>query len=49
MQMGYRRMPERCLDEPDEFLTWARASIAVAERVATKPAKRKVRPMQAPD
>jgi len=35
---GYRRAPDRLFDEPDEFLVWARAAIAVAQRTS-KPKK----------
>jgi DNA transformation protein len=29
-------VPERLFDEPDEFITWARAALAAAHRVAAK-------------
>ena len=38
---GYRRCPERLFDEPNEFLVWSRAAIAVAARTGKKPAKAK--------
>jgi DNA transformation protein len=38
VEMPYWRAPERLLDEPDEFVEWARAAVAAAERVrASKP------------
>ncbi len=30
------RAPERLFDEPDELVTWARAALAAARRVAAK-------------
>jgi DNA transformation protein and related proteins len=36
IDLSFWRVPERLLDEPDEFLTWARAALAAARRVATK-------------
>ncbi|MDB5489730.1 MAG: hypothetical protein JWQ58_3445 [Reyranella sp.] len=36
IDLSYWPIPERLLDEPDEFLTWARAALAAARRVATK-------------
>ncbi len=30
------RVPERLFDEPDELVTWARAALAAARRVAAK-------------
>ena len=38
-QMAYRRLPERCLDDAEEFRLWAGHGIAVAARAATKAAK----------
>jgi DNA transformation protein and related proteins len=29
-------VPERLFDEPDELITWARAALAAAHRVAAK-------------
>jgi DNA transformation protein and related proteins len=34
--MSYWRLPERLLDEPDEFRDWALAAITVAERSNTR-------------
>lgn len=39
--LGYWRMPERLLDEPDEMLLWSRAALAVAHRAARQKAKGK--------
>lgn len=47
VQVGYWRLPDRLLDEPDELLDWARGALAVARAAATgrqtksKPATRK--------
>lgn len=39
--MSYRQVPERCYDDPDEMLDWARAALSVAAKVtAAKPKKR---------
>lgn len=35
IDLAYWPLPDRLLDEPDEFLTWARAALAAARRVAT--------------
>ena len=44
MQMGYRRIPESALDDPDEFRVWALRGIGAAERAGLgklpKPKKR---------
>jgi DNA transformation protein and related proteins len=34
--MSYWRLPERLIDEPDEFVDWARRSVGVARNVAAK-------------
>jgi DNA transformation protein len=36
IDLSFWRVPERLFDEPDEFLTWARAALAAARRVAAK-------------
>ncbi|MBN8941130.1 MAG: TfoX/Sxy family protein [Rhizobiales bacterium] len=36
IDLAFWRVPERLFDEPDEFLTWARAALAAAHRVAAK-------------
>jgi DNA transformation protein len=36
IDLAFWRAPERLFDEPDEFLTWARAALGAARRVATK-------------
>jgi len=36
VDLPYRRVPEDLLDQPDELLTWARAALAAAQRVAAK-------------
>jgi DNA transformation protein len=36
IDLSFWRAPERLLDEPDEFLAWARAALAAARRVAAK-------------
>ena len=48
IDLSFWRAPERLLDEPDEFVAWARLALAAARRVAGRrgPAKprRKTRP-----
>jgi DNA transformation protein len=34
IDLAFWRAPERLFDEPDELLTWARAALAAAHRVA---------------
>jgi DNA transformation protein and related proteins len=36
IDLSFWRVPERLFDEPDEFLSWARAALAAAHRVAVK-------------
>jgi len=36
IDLAFWRVPERLLDEPDELVTWARAALAAARRVAAK-------------
>jgi DNA transformation protein and related proteins len=36
IDLSFWRVPERLLDEPDELVTWARAALAAAHRVAAK-------------
>src|SRR6185295_4462843 len=36
IDLAFWRAPERLFDEPDELVTWARAALAAARRVATK-------------
>jgi DNA transformation protein and related proteins len=36
IDLSFWRAPERLFDEPDELLTWARAALAAARRVAVK-------------
>jgi DNA transformation protein len=36
IDLSFWRAPERLLDDPDEFLAWARAALAAAHRVAAK-------------
>jgi DNA transformation protein len=48
IDLSFWRAPERLFDEPDELVTWARAALAAARRVATKrertPPKQKSKP-----
>ena len=48
IDLAFWRAPERLLDEPDELVTWARAALAAARRVAAARtgagAKRKAAP-----
>ena len=36
IDLAFWRAPERLFDEPDEFVTWARAALGAARRVAAK-------------
>jgi DNA transformation protein and related proteins len=36
IDLSFWRVPERLFDEPDELVTWARAALAAAHRVAVK-------------
>ena len=36
IDLSFWRAPERLFDEPDELLTWGRAALAAARRVAAK-------------
>ena len=36
IDLAFWRVPERLFDEPDELITWARAALAAAGRVAAK-------------
>ena len=36
IDLSFWRVPERLYDEPDEFVSWARAALAAAHRVAAK-------------
>ena len=36
IDLAFWRAPERLFDEPDELVTWARAALAAARRVAMK-------------
>jgi DNA transformation protein len=36
IDLPFWRVPERLFDEPDELVTWARAALAAARRVAAK-------------
>jgi DNA transformation protein len=36
IDLAFWRTPDRLLDEPDEFVAWARAALAAARRVAAK-------------
>ncbi len=57
VSLSYWRIPERLIDEPDDFVAWSRAAIAVARRAdaakagknAAKAVKPKRRPKAAPD
>jgi len=43
IDLSFWRLPDRLLDEPREFVTWARSALAAAHRVAARrpPASRK--------
>ena len=36
IDLSFVRVPDRLIDEPDEFLVWARAAMGAARRVAAK-------------
>jgi DNA transformation protein len=36
IDLSFWRVPDRLLDEPDEFVRWAREALAAARRVAAK-------------
>jgi DNA transformation protein and related proteins len=36
IDLAFWRAPERLYDEPDEFVAWAQAALAAAQRVAAK-------------
>jgi DNA transformation protein len=36
IDLSFWRAPERLFDEPDELVSWARAALAAAQRVAAK-------------
>jgi DNA transformation protein len=36
IDLSFWRVPERLFDEPDELVSWARAALAAAGRVAVK-------------
>ena len=48
IDLAFWRVPERLFDEPDELISWARAALAAARRVAAKrertAPKRKLKP-----
>ena len=46
---SYWQLPERLYDDPEELATWARASLAAAERAANAKRSRKRKPAKAPD
>jgi DNA transformation protein len=39
IDLSFWRAPERLFDEPDELVTWARAAMTAARRVAAKRAR----------
>jgi DNA transformation protein len=39
--MSYRRMPDRCYDDPDELARWASLALAAAKRNAASAPKRR--------
>ncbi len=36
IDLSFWRLPDRLLDEPEEFVAWARSALAAAHRVAAK-------------
>src|SRR6266542_3057522 len=49
IELSFWRAPERLFDEPDELVTWARAALAAAHRVATKRVRAAPRPTSRKD
>lgn len=44
VDLGYWRLPDSALDDPDEAVRWGRKALAVAkEKARSKPAKRKAK------
>ncbi|MEQ1617337.1 MAG: TfoX/Sxy family protein [Terricaulis sp.] len=41
VEMGYWRLPDSALDDPDEAVRWGAKALAVARAAKTKPKKRK--------
>jgi DNA transformation protein len=48
IDLSFWRVPERLLDEPDEFVDWARAALAAAHRAAVKRTQATPRPKSKP-
>ena len=52
IDLSFWRVPERLFDEPDELVTWARATLAAARRIAARrqraAPKRKAKPRATP-
>ena|SRR5438552_14043393 len=46
INLSFWHVPERLFDEPDELITWARAALAAARRVAAK--RERVAPKRKP-
>lgn len=44
VEVGYWRLPERLLDEPDELIDWARKALAAARKAAADKAKSRPKP-----
>ena len=41
IDLAFWRVPDRLIDEPDELVTWARAALAAAHRVAANRGRRR--------
>ena len=48
IDLSFWRAPERLFDEPDELVTWARAALAAARRVAARRDRTAPRPKSKP-
>jgi DNA transformation protein and related proteins len=44
IDLSFWRAPERLFDEPDDLVTWARAALAAARRVAVKRPRKRPKP-----
>jgi DNA transformation protein and related proteins len=48
IDLSFWRVPERLFDEPDELVSWARAALAAARRVAAKRERAAPKPKSKP-
>ena len=48
IDLAFWRVPERLFDEPDELVTWARAALAAARRIAAQRERTAPKPKSRP-